>query len=310
MPRSPRVDFPGAFHHVYARGIEKRPIFADDGDRQELRRRVQLNLSRRDATCLAWAYMSNHFHLLFYSPRGSLADFMRCVMSGYAMYFNRKTGRVGHLFQNRYMSSVIDSERYLFELIRYIHLNPIRSGLVASLGELATYRWTGHRDIVRTKKMPWEQFPFVRDFFVAGKKDDGIARYIEFLADGIGVGPAAAFSDGSGRIDAVPTQEPDAAKIMEEAGRERSLFQKTVERVCTERGIPTTRFFGASRSRMVTDIRRKVLKACVLEQGIPRRMVSAWLGITDVGAAYLLKSFTPGNGEYGGGEPRKVQQRP
>ncbi len=137
MPRTPRIDYPGAFHHVYARGIEKRNIFVDEKDRSELRRRIGINLALLRGRCLAWAFMPNHFHLLFHSIDGNLPVFMRCVMSGYAMYFNRKHNRVGHLFQNRYKSSVVESDAYLVELIRYIHLNPVRSGLVPSVAQLA-----------------------------------------------------------------------------------------------------------------------------------------------------------------------------
>ncbi|MGE5189479.1 MAG: transposase [Gemmatimonadota bacterium] len=289
MPRTPRRDFPGAFHHVYARGIEKTPIFSDDCDRQELWRRIQYNLLRFDAMCLAWAFMPNHFHLLFHSLTGSLRDFMRCLMSGYAMYFNRRTGRVGHLFQNRYKSSVIGSERYLFELIRYIHLNPVRSGVVRSVEDLAGYRWTGHRAIVRGRQIPWEGLPFVRDFFAAGEQDGGIARYVDFVAAGSKSRPMVDFSDGELATKGISTVSDHEMPAPDLPDDQRAVFAAVVGDACRRRGIPAHRLPGARRSRIVTELRRDILEACVLDHGLSRRAVSAWLGMTDAGGAYLLK---------------------
>lgn len=127
MPRGPRVDFPGAVHHVYARGIEKRPIYLDDVDRKSFLDRIEKNLPRWGMRCLAWSLMPNHFHLLLQSDKGRLPSFMHCLLTGYSMRFNERHQRVGHLFQNRYKSPVVCKDGYFRDVVRYIHLNPVRS---------------------------------------------------------------------------------------------------------------------------------------------------------------------------------------
>lgn len=98
MPRGPRVDFPGAVHHVYARGIEKRPIYLDDVDRKSFLDRIGNNLPKWGMRCLAWSLMPNHFHLLLQSDKGCLPSFMHCLLTGYSIRFNERHQRVGHLF--------------------------------------------------------------------------------------------------------------------------------------------------------------------------------------------------------------------
>ena len=144
MPRLARLDIPGLLQHVIVRGIERRDIFNDDHDRQLFVARFAALLSETGVLCYAWALLSNHFHLLLMPTTTPLSLFMRRLLTGYAIYFNRRNKRSGHLFQNRYKSVVCEEEPYLLELIRYIHLNPLRAGMVASLEELDIYPWTGH----------------------------------------------------------------------------------------------------------------------------------------------------------------------
>ena len=182
MPRGPRVDFPGAVHHVYARGIEKRNIFLHDPDRIFFLEKVGANLPRWGIQCYAWVLMPNHFHLLLRSAEGRLPSFMRCLMTVYSKYFNEKHNRVGHLFQNRYKSPIIGKTAYFREVVRYIHLNPLRSGIVRSVEELEDYLWTGHRKIAKGGYPGWQDTEMLRDEF--GGESAGncwIQAYREFL---------------------------------------------------------------------------------------------------------------------------------
>lgn len=268
----------------------------DEKDRSELRRRIGINLALLHGRCLAWAFMPNHFHLLFHSIDGNLPVFMRCVMSGYAMYFNRKHNRVGHLFQNRYKSSVVESDAYLVELIRYIHLNPVRSGLVPSVAQLADYRWTGHYAIVRTADLPWKDIPHVQSCFVNGPGEDEVSRYVEFLEDGLKKGLMVQFPDGRGR-----GEEEDGASCPSRAAsslgpsRENS-FDKAARAICMEYGIPFTRLRDDRRSRDLTRARRKILSVCVFRLGMSMRSVSSMLGITRAGASFLMRGIDPDGG--------------
>src|SRR5262249_55036306 len=143
MARGPRLDAPGALHHVIARGIERRAIFVDDADREDFLERVGRLVDRRALDVYAWALMPNHVHLLVRTAAESLSRAMRSLLAGYATYFNRRHDRAGHLFQNRFKSTLCEDEVYFLRLVRYIHLNPFPS-LVRDARALARYRYGGH----------------------------------------------------------------------------------------------------------------------------------------------------------------------
>jgi REP element-mobilizing transposase RayT len=275
---------------VYARGIEKRDIFMDRHDKEELRRRILVNLSRFNAHCLAWAFMPNHFHLLFHSGTGNLVNFMRCLMSGYSIYFNRKYMRSGHLFQNRYKSSVVDTERYLLELIRYIHLNPVRSGLVSSVKTLSRYPWTGHHEIMASGNLPWKEYPFIQDFF-SSKYIPSMDIYLAFL----GEGPCH-------RIDELSFEEkvPQAKEIINsevkysqgiDADGSYRTFLGIVDDVSRLLSVSPDRILDGRRDRLSSLARREILKRCLMGMGMTRQSLCKWLEISGPGVSYLLKAM-------------------
>lgn len=154
MPRQPRLDAPGLLQHVMARGIERRKLFRDDKDRKAFLDRLADIVEETQTQCYAWALIPNHFHLLLRTGPTPLSKVMRRLMTGYAMNFNKRHKRTGHLFQNRYKSVVCEEDPYLLELIRYIHLNPLRAKLVQDLEELDKYPWAGHSVILGRRKNP------------------------------------------------------------------------------------------------------------------------------------------------------------
>ncbi|MDY0301166.1 MAG: hypothetical protein RBQ99_06230 [Trichlorobacter sp.] len=121
MPRLARLDIVGVLQHVIVRGIEHHDIFSDDHDRQRF------------------------------------LDRFASLLTGYALAFNRRYKRSGHLFQNRYRSIVCEEESYLLELVRYIHLNPLRAGMVKSLDELDHYPWSGHAVLLGTRNLDCQE---------------------------------------------------------------------------------------------------------------------------------------------------------
>ncbi len=142
-------------HHVIARGIERREIFCDPNDRNDFLARLARVADDFGLLVYAWGLMPNHFHLLARSGEVGVSRSMQRLLSGYALRFNRRHERCGHLFQNRFKSTLVDSQAYLLELVRYIHLNPVRAGLV-SLDDLDHYPWTGHAALLgRTEIPPW-----------------------------------------------------------------------------------------------------------------------------------------------------------
>ncbi len=126
MTRSLRIQYPGAYYHVTCRGNEKKVIFTDAQDKKTFLEKLSLSLEIYNVSLLAYVCMPNHFHLLATTPDGNLSEFMRHFNISYTSAFNRRHSRVGHLYQGRYKSFLIDSDNYLLRVSRYIHLNPIR----------------------------------------------------------------------------------------------------------------------------------------------------------------------------------------
>lgn len=187
MPRQARIDAPGAIQHVIVRGIERRKIFHDDRDRDAFVERLRRALVDSATTCYGWALMPNHAHLLLRTGRVPIATMMRRLLTGYAGTFNRRHRRHGHLFQNRYKSILCQEEPYLLELVRYIHLNPLRVRLVRDLGELDSYPYAGHSALMGKQENDWQETGFVLGQF--GRRV-GVARraYRAFVEAGIPLG--------------------------------------------------------------------------------------------------------------------------
>ena len=187
MPRQPRLDLPDVLHYVIVRGIERRDIFADDADKEHFLARLSSLLTNSATKCFAWALMSNHFHLLLMPTAVTLAETMRRLLTSYAVYFNRKYQRSGHLFQNRYKSIVCEEEPYFLEIVRYIHLNPLRAGMVGDLEALERYRWSGHAVLLGRVTMEGQETDTVLSRF--GKSRVRAQRgYRQFIADGVATG--------------------------------------------------------------------------------------------------------------------------
>jgi putative transposase len=135
MPRVARLDTPCLLHHVMIRGIERRKIFNDDHDRENFIERLSILLPEAKTRCYAWSFLSNHAHFLLRSGPAGIAALMRRLLTGYAVSYNRRHKRHGQLFQNRYKSIICQEDVYLQELVRYIHLNPLRANIVIDLQE-------------------------------------------------------------------------------------------------------------------------------------------------------------------------------
>jgi len=126
MSRPLRIQYPGAYYHLTCRGNERKDIFLDQDDRRAFLEKLFLSVDIYQVSLLAYVLMSNHFHLLVVTPQGNLSEFMRHFNISYTSAFNRRHSRAGHLYQGRYKAFLIDSDNYLLEVSRYIHLNPIR----------------------------------------------------------------------------------------------------------------------------------------------------------------------------------------
>jgi REP element-mobilizing transposase RayT len=195
MPRKARIDAVGALHHIICRGIEGQRVFRDNNDRNNFIKRLGKLLEESSTPCYAWALIPNHFHLLLRTGDLPVTKVMQRLLTGYAAYYNRRYRRHGHLFQNRYKSILCQENTYLLELVRYIHLNPLRADIVSSLEELDRYHYCGHSRLMNRRQNQWQDVDYVLSLF--GKRA-GSARkqYRIFDEKGIAQGRRSELTGG------------------------------------------------------------------------------------------------------------------
>jgi len=286
MPRHARIDLPGLLHHVIVRGIEKRSVFLDDQDREEFLSRFSRLLSETETDCYAWALLDTHFHLLLQPRTVKLSSFMRRLLTGYAVVFNLRQKRAGHLFQNRYKSIVCDGDSYLLELVRYIHLNPLRAGIVDSLEDLDHYPWCGHRELLDKTSRRLISRDKVWPFF-SNRPRIARERYREFIADGVEAPMTAKLSMGGKRASLA--LDPDlgeealfddrilgggdfAERVLNLAGLagtgpEKSLAE-IIDQVATYFGIEKSRLEKPGKERVLVQARSAICYVAVRETGL------------------------------------------
>jgi REP element-mobilizing transposase RayT len=186
MPRLARLDAPGTLHHVIGRGIERKEIFYNDTDRTDFIDRMAALCEEGAMDVYAWVLMPNHFHFLCKTRNRPLSSGMRKILTGYVVNFNRRHRLYGHLFQNRYKSIVCQEDRYLKELVRYIHLNLLRAGLVKDIVELNQNPWSGHSALMGKVKREWQNSEYVLSFF--GENRYRRRNYQQYVQKGLALG--------------------------------------------------------------------------------------------------------------------------
>lgn len=196
MPRTARIDYPGALHHLIARGINRQPIFLDSQDRDLLLDRLGNLLTKTRTPCYAWALMPNHLHLLLTTDSVPVSTLMQRLLTGHAGYFNRRHERHGHLFQNRFKSILCQEESYLLELVRYIHLNPLKGKLVKNLGALEDYPYCGHGAVLGRRLIPWQDTCYVMRLFHQ-ERSTARRKYKIFIKAGLSEGERTDLVEGS-----------------------------------------------------------------------------------------------------------------
>jgi putative transposase len=183
MTRPLRVAFAGAVYHLTTRGNAREAIFIDDADRRTFLRVLAGVIDRYGWLCHAWCLMGNHYHLLVETPDPNLSLGMRQLNGVYTRRFNARAHRVGHLFQGRFRSVVVERETHLLELCRYIVLNPVRAKMVATPSE---YRWSSYRPTVGLDRTPsWLTTDWVLAQFGSARAQ-ARAGYVDFVREGIG----------------------------------------------------------------------------------------------------------------------------
>ena len=198
MPRIGRLHIAGGCYHVMGRGLERRRVLGSDEDKADFIERLSAGLEQVGIQCLAWALMSNHYHLAIRVGSYPMSELMRRLLGGFGAAYNRRRGRVGYVFQNRYKSILCDEDRYLLALVRYIHLNPVKARIVADLKALDSYRWTGHSALMGRRTHSWQHTaPVLAQF--ANTTAEARRQYRQFIGSGLTTNTSTDF-DGGGLI--------------------------------------------------------------------------------------------------------------
>lgn len=319
MPRQSRIDAPGALHHIIGRGIAKEKIFYDDHDREKFLERFGAIVAESGTGCLAWALIPNHFHLLLKTGHIPLSEVMRRLLTGYAGNFNRRHGRWGHLFQNRYKSILCQEETYLLELIRYIHLNPLRAGVVDSLEALDHYPYTGHSTLMGIRYNEWQKTDKILERF-GHRRSDARRRYRRFVQKGIEQGRRPEIT-GGGLVRSVGGWAALKARRMDKdyvKGDERILgdndfvlnalkeanerlarkylirakgfdLDQIAERVATALGVPLEQVFAAGKDRRTVQARSLLCYWAVRECGMTMVSLARRLKISSAAVSQSVR---------------------
>ena len=181
MPRSPRIDIPGLVYHVTNRGVKRLPLFHTPEDRLEFLDWMEEAKQKYAIEIEQYCLMTNHYHLLIRLHAGSLSLAMKYSMSRYARFFNRLNGHTGHLFQDRYHSLPVQEDRYYTAVTRYIHLNPVKAGMIARPED---YPWSNYSDLIDGRTNKTATGGMILDYF-GGDPISQRMRYRKFVEDDI-----------------------------------------------------------------------------------------------------------------------------
>jgi REP element-mobilizing transposase RayT len=308
------------------RGIGQFPIFEDDHDRQDFISRAGVLALETGTRILAWALMRNHVHLLLFSGPPGISKFMRRLLTGYALRYNRRHRRNGHLFQNRYKSIVCEEGAYLLELVRYIHLNPLRASQVKSMEELDQYPWSGHKILIGKEKGDWQERDYVLEQFHK-KEGKAIRAYQRFMEDGkdqgrrpelVGGGLIRSLGGWSqvlslsgsrermGHDDRILGSGDFVAEIIREAEKNvrrylrdserKALIENAIKEICLKEGVEEREMRMGARTRRYSKVRANISYHLSHEFGVPQAEIARQLGVcTSAIAKALQKTETEDN---------------
>lgn len=187
MPQMKRLQSPGSFFHIMARGIDGRNLFNDDEEHYEFLRRLAKSLLDSGHRCITWNLMDNHYHLFVQAGQNPLSSLMRPLNSGYAVWYNKRNKRHGCLFQDRFKSVLCQDSHHVSELIRYIHLNPLRANMISSYDKLSNWKWSGHNWLLNNENAIGTDFidrKAVLDRF-GQNENEALRSYRQYMLDGI-----------------------------------------------------------------------------------------------------------------------------
>lgn len=289
MARPLRIEFPGAYYHVTSRGNEQKEVFKSNRDREGFLHYLETATERYGAVIHVYCLMSNHYHLLLETPRGNLSQIMRHINGAYTTYFNVKRKRAGHLFQGRYKAILVEADEYAKELSRYIHLNPVRAGLVEKPED---HPWSSYKGYAGKSKYPvWLNRDFILGYFDQ-KESAAQKKYEQFVKIMIGKSYES------------PLKSVTASTILGDKAFVTEVIEKYLDRKKRDRNLPSLRKLPGERS--IKDIceavdasaegNKKLAKGisiylCHRYSGVRLKEIGGYFGISESGITRASQRF-------------------
>jgi putative transposase len=264
MPRKPRIFYPGAVYHVILRGNAGQDIFADSKDRRYFYRLLGEGQEKFGHRIHAFCLMANHIHLALQMVNVPLSRLMQNLSQRYTGWINFRQSRRGHVFQGRYKALLIDADAYLLELVRYIHLNPVRAEIAESAEK---FHWSSHPAYLGQEKLPWLTTDWVLAQF-SSRPTTARKKYRQFVQEGYAGGRKEEFHKGTqeGRVLGSDKFFEEVLSLKGEKVDSRVTLDQILERVCRSYGVEMESLASAGRQRRPSEV-RAMLSWVVRETG-------------------------------------------
>lgn len=251
MARRQRFHLSNATYHVILRGNDGQPIFFSDEDRCRMCLLIQEGIERFGYSVHSFCFMSNHIHLAIQVSEISISRIMQNLAFRYARHINFKQERRGHLFQGRFRSILVDDTRYLKELIRYIHLNPVRANIVSHPEK---YKWSSHRAYLQFDEFTWlTRDKLLKNF--GSSPNEAIPLYEKFILKGIGIESDLNFKWGCKGILGNEEFVDEALKYAQDIKIQKITLEELVAKVCSRYDLTETALRSSGKHRLESHAR-------------------------------------------------------
>ncbi|MBL8200170.1 MAG: transposase [Chromatiales bacterium] len=249
MSRRRRVHIPGGHHHVTLRGNHRQAIFHDPADRSVLDAIVRGACERTGVQVLAYCWMTNHIHLVAQVDRQPLGDLMQIIGSRYARYLQRRGGTTGHLFERRYHAVTVTRQDHLLHVVRYVHLNPVRAGLVVTPGD---YLWSSHRCYLGQTELPWV-YPATVLRALAPAWPEARHAFARFCGEALS--DPNCMATARNLLSAPPVRDSQVAERPLRSGRS---LDEIIVAVCCRAGVAEQHLAAPGKSHMLSALRTEI----------------------------------------------------
>jgi putative transposase len=265
MPRKPSLHSPGGLYHVILRGNNRQDILDDDADRLELEKFVATGLDRYGCRLHAYCWMSNHIHMAVQVDTIPLGSLMRWIASQFARSWNKVRRCTGHVFERRHRAILVNTDQYALQLVRYIHLNPVKAGMVDHAEE---YAWSSHGCYLGLTENPWLTTDWVLSQF-SNCKETAQHRFARFIKTPNDDQYESKLISPSGRDVRILDDDELLSSVSERSTTEfgREELNEIITRICDVYGVTETMLASTNRSRKLARIRAEIADIALYSSG-------------------------------------------